>query len=479
MVGGSVLFGLNVENLRGRIFAKSRAGEIRSIAVLPLVNLSSDPNQEYFSDGMTDELITELAKFRNLRVISHTSVDRYKETKRTLPEIARELRVDAVVEGRVVRSGDRVRITAQLIDGRSDQHLWAQSYERDFRDILSLQAEVARRIAAQVGVSLTAGELEQLPAARSVDPLAHEAYLKGDFYWNRLTCTNFKKSLDYFSQATAREPGFAQAYAGMADAYFNIGDWTCGPQEDAFSRAKTAALKALELEPRLAPPHTILGELAFTRDWDWAEAEENYREAVKLDRNEAGAHASYALFLCAQGRRDEALSEMTQAHELDPTSEITNVLMTYLLYLEHQFDRALEQANKTLELYPQSTSTYYWIGQIYEQRNMEREAGAAYLKNFGGPPNNEMTALTGAFRKSGLRGYWQKKFEFDKQRQGSTAAVQCWQTLLYAHLGDTERTLKVSIMALSTTATVCNFLRPSRSTTSFGPSRASMSCWRG
>ena len=245
----ALLFGFNVQNVRGRIFAKSRPSGIRSIAVLPLVNLSSDPAQEYFSDGMTDELITELAKFGNLRVISHTSVERYKQTKTSLPEIARELGVDAVVEGRVMRAGDRVRISAQLIDAHSDQHLWAQSYDRDLRDVLSLQAEVAQRIASQIGVNFTAGERARVSGARAIDPIAHEAYLKGIFYWNRLTCRDFGTARSYFEEAIAKDPNFPPRILDCPTRTFI---WPTG----AALRSRMSCSQNRELQ-RSKPPHSI------------------------------------------------------------------------------------------------------------------------------------------------------------------------------------------------------------------------------
>jgi TolB-like protein/DNA-binding winged helix-turn-helix (wHTH) protein/Flp pilus assembly protein TadD len=439
VVAGSLLvLGFSIDRIRGLVLARSRAAPIRSIAVLPLVNLSADPEQEYFSDGMTDELIAELAKFGSLRVISHTSVERYKQTRRSLPDIARELNVDAVVEGRVMRSGDRVRITAQLIDARSDQHLWAQSYERSLKDVLSLQAEVARRIAGQVGISLTVSEQARLTSARSVDTAAHEAYLKGNFYWNRVTCKGYEKALEYYQQAVVKDPDFAAAYAGLAKSNFNLADWQCRAQKETFAKAQAAALKAIELEPNLSDPHTILGELAFYRDWNWPEAEREYIQALQLDRSDAGAHCSYSIYLLATGRQQEALSEMKTALDVDPTSELTNMINIYVFYLAHQFDHAIEYAHKTLELYPRSASTYYWLGQIYEQKHMAAEAGAAYLKDFsGGSESEDLKAQRLAFQEGGLLAYWQLLL---KQRQDPKQP--CSQTLVFAHLGNKNRALE-------------------------------------
>ena len=252
-----------------RWFGAARHDRIRSLAVLPLHNLSGDPQQEYFSDGMTDELITDLAKVSGLRVTSHTSVERYKELKRPLPEIGRELGVDAIVEGSIMRSTDRVRITAQLIDAHSDQHVWAESYERDARDVLGLQGEVAQEIASRIGIKLTAGEQTSLAGKREVDPAAHESYLKGSFYFNRLNCGDFETALKYYQEAVAKDPTFAPAYSGISETYFYLADWRCWPQA-TFAKVEPAALKAVELDPNYGEAHASVAELAFSHYWNWA-----------------------------------------------------------------------------------------------------------------------------------------------------------------------------------------------------------------
>ena len=351
---------------------------MRSIAVLPLVNLSSDPNEEYFSEGMTSELITDLARFSKLQVISHTSVKRYKDTKRPLPEIARELGVDAVIEGTVMRSGNRARISVQLIDARSDRHVWANSYDRDVRDILSLQAELAQNIATEVGVHLTASEQARLAKKREVDPAAHEASLKGDFYWNRCTCTGFRQALEYYQQAVNKDPSYVLAYASIGDSYFYLADMGCMPQQEGFLKSKQYALKAVELDPDLPDAHTILGSIAFYYEWDWARTEKELQQAIALDPNDGGARSSYAIYLTALGRTEDGLAEMRKAQQLDPVSQMSNITSTYVFYLAHQFDHAIVAAKRILELYPQSGAAYYWLGQCYEQQGKEQEALAAY-----------------------------------------------------------------------------------------------------
>jgi len=411
---------------------------IASLAVLPLHNLSPDPEQEYFSYGMTDELITDLAKFGGLRVISHTSVERYKDTKRSLPEIARELGVDAIVEGAVLRANDRVRITAQLIDGRSDQHLWANSYEGDLGDVLSLQDDVAQRITTalldRVGVSVS-----KLPA-RKVNSAAHEAYLKGNFYWNRSNCDGSRKGLQYYEEAVAKDPAFAPAYVGLAQAYFTLGDWGCSPAEQSFSKSKVAALRALELDSSLGPAHAWLGTLAYFHEWDWDNAEKEYKQAADLDPNYAPAHLLYAVFLVSMGNQEKGLAEMRRAQELDPTAELTNMVSVHILYLARRYDQAIEQAKNAIQFYPDSRGTYFWLGVAYERKGLYDQAIEAYLKSksLQGTQPEEVEAFRNAYQKSGIRGFWQYTLDTLKRDRADT----CSMNTIYALASQKERTLE-------------------------------------
>jgi TolB-like protein/DNA-binding winged helix-turn-helix (wHTH) protein/Tfp pilus assembly protein PilF len=424
---------------------------IKSLAVLPLHNLSDDTEQEYFSDGMTDELITELAKVRTLRVISHSSVQRYKETKRPLSEIARELGVDAVVEGTVMRAGDRVRITAQLIDGRSDQHLWAQSYERDLRDVLGLQNEVARQIATAVGINLATG-WQAVPAIhRNVDADAHEAYLRGVFYWNRWDCDGFKKGLEYFQQSVDKDSHFAPAYVGLAQSYFTLADFGCWPQDDALPKSKAAAMRALELDHDLGAAHVWLGNHAFYFERDWPRAEREFTQAIEQDPNYLPAHVAYAAFLVCMGRPEQGFVEMRRARELDPTSLTTNMSATYLLYLTRQFDQAIDQGRKTIELYPDLPAAYVWLAPSYEMKGMNDQAIDAHLKSertWGATPE-ELSTIRNAYEKHGMRGYWNYELAAAKTRGEDKAPDKaCWMAQIYAHLGMKERTLEYLNRAL-------------------------------
>jgi len=436
----ALIFALDWDYLRPRWLGGPGSHRIESLAVLPLRNLSNDPEQEYFSDGMTDQLITDLAKFGDLRVISHTSVERYKSTSRSLPEIARELGVDAVVEGTVMRSGDRVRITAQLIDARSDRHLWADSYERDVQDVFGLQEEVAQRIAREVGANLIAGE-QAYPASRRVtDPAAYEAYLKGSFYWNRLTCDGFDKGLRYFQQAVTEDPNFALAYVGLAESYFTLGDWGCRPKDETVPKSKAAALKALELDNNLGAAHAWLGKIAFFYEWDWPKAEKELRQALELDPNYVPAHLVYAVFLVSMGERERGLAEMNRARQLDPTSELTNVIATYVFYISHQFDQAIEQGERTVELYPGSTAPYIWLAASYEIKGRDQQAIAAYLESSGLTPAR-LASTQDVYEKTGLRGYWRHELAAELAK-GSKPGDPCSMAAIYMHLGDKDRTLE-------------------------------------
>jgi TolB-like protein/DNA-binding winged helix-turn-helix (wHTH) protein/Tfp pilus assembly protein PilF len=329
------------------------AAPIRSLAVLPLRNLSNDPQEEYFSEGLTDELVTRLASLPGLRVISFTSAMQYKDTREPLPQIARELNVDAVVEGTVLRSGGRVRITAQLIEAASDRHLWVHSYEREARDILALQNEVTRDIADNIQLSLDPASRERLAGAPAVDPEAHEDYLRGRYAWSRRTPADMRSAIQDFEQAVALDPGYARAYAGLADSYAMLGAYLIAPQDQLIPQARANALKALEIDERLPEAHTSLAVIAQNYDWDWQTAEREYRRAIQLDPNYATAHQWYAEFLALQGRFDEAFTEIERARQLDPLSLPIAADRGAILYYARQYDRSIEQFRAVLERDPE------------------------------------------------------------------------------------------------------------------------------
>lgn len=297
---------------------------IESIAVLPLQNFSADHQQEYLADGITEELISTLAKIGSLKVISRTSAMHYKDTNKTLPEIARELKVDTIVEGSVQRVGQRLKITAQLIRAANEQHLWAEEYERDSGDVLVLESEVARDIANEVKARLTPAERKRLASARRVDPEAHEAYLKGRFHWNKRTESELRKAIGFFEQAITKDAQYAAAYAGLADCNSLLAYYGFTPENEGYSQAKTAARKALELDESLAEAHTSLAFIKTFYDWDWAGAEAESRRAIELNPSYATAHQWYGDALLQMGRVVGAIAEEERALELDPLSLVIN-----------------------------------------------------------------------------------------------------------------------------------------------------------
>ena len=349
---------------------------IRSLAVLPLDNFSDDASQNYFADGMTDELITDLAQIRALRVVSRTSVMMYKGTRKPLAEIARALNVDAVVEGSVLRSGDQVRITAQLIQVPADKHLWADSYEGNVRDTLALQNQVARAIAEEIRIEVTPREQAALKSAKKIEPEAYEAYLKGRYLWNRRTGDGLKKAVEYFNQAIAKDPNYAAAYSGLADTYALLGDWQYAvmPAKEAMPRALAAARKALQLDDSLGEAHASLAFCLEGFDWDFAAADREFRRAVELNPGYATAHHWYAWHLSLVGRNTEAIAEMKKAVNLDPVSPVVNADFAELLLIAHLQDESIQQSRKTIEMNPGFAFAHNQLGQAYIQKQQFADA---------------------------------------------------------------------------------------------------------
>ena len=358
------------------------APAIRSLAVLPLENLSGDPSQDYFAQGMTDELITRLAQISALRVISRTSVMAYRGVRKSLPEIARELNVEAVVAGSVLLSGERVRVTAQLVQVPTDAPMWAQSYEEDLQDTLALQGKVARDIAEQIRVALNVQERSALEKSKAVNPEAYEAYLKGRYFWNKRTGDGLTRAIEYFNQAIEKEPIYAEAYSGLADSYALSGDWEYGvlSPQDAFLKARAAATKALALDESLADAHTSLAFALDLYGWDWEAAETEYKRAIKLNPGYATAHHWYAWHLMVMGRNSEGISELRKAQSLDPLSLIISADLADALCIAHLYDEAVQQGRKTLEMEPNFAVAHYELGQAFEQKHMHDEAIAEFQR---------------------------------------------------------------------------------------------------
>jgi serine/threonine-protein kinase len=422
-----------------RLVRRAPAARIESLAVLPLENLSRDPEQEYFTEGMTDTLITDLAQIKALRVISRTSVMRYKQTKESLPDIARALHVDAVVEGSVTRSGDRVRITAQLIEAATDRHLWAKSYDGDLRDVLALQSEVAQAIAREIEVKLTPQEQTLLTRSHAVNPEAYQLYLKGRFFWRKFVAGGITKSIEYYQQAIEKDPNYAAAYAGLADSYAlgSVGGGGMSPAE-GMPKARAAAQKAMELDDTLGEAHLSLALVRTYYDWDWAGADQEFRRAIELNPNYAEAHHWYSHYFLAIGRIDNSYQQSIRALELDPLSPDLAWHLGFHYYLAHNYDSAIEQTNKALELDPNSAPARLYLAVAYEQKGMFPQALAELQKARSAVPTSPfgLHRLAHLYALSGNRAEAKKILEqleeLSKHRYVSASSL----AVICAGLGD-------------------------------------------
>jgi eukaryotic-like serine/threonine-protein kinase len=373
-VAGALLW--LVPGVRSRLLPGSNS--VHSLAVLPLANLSGDPQQEYFADGMTDQLIAGLARVGNLRVTSQTSAMTYKGTKKRLPEIARELNVDAIVEGSVQRSEGKVKVNAELIQAASEKHLWGDSYERDLHDILALQGEIAHAIARKVLLELTPEDRARLEDSRRIDPEAYDAYVKGRYYWNKRSPADLKSAIEQFRRALDLEPTYAAAYAGLADAYSQIAYQNSLAPRDGFPKAKAAAQKALELDAGLAAPHASIGFVHMYFDWDFSAAESEFRRAIALDPNSVTAHHSYSVYLAGMLRPSEARSEIEKAHALDPLSALVSTDMGFELYYQRNYEKAIQALRDAIEMNPKAPLPHFWLGRVYQAQQKYSEAFAEY-----------------------------------------------------------------------------------------------------
>jgi TolB-like protein/Tfp pilus assembly protein PilF len=334
---------------------------IQSLAVLPLRNLSGDPAQDYLADGITEALIGRLANIHNLRVTSHTSVIRFKNPQVSVPEIARTLGVDAVVEGSVTKEGDRIRVTAQLIRGPNDEHFWSQTYGRKMSDALTLESDLAQSIAEKVEVTVTGQEHQRLSSSRPVEPEVYESYLKGTFVLAQGYGTGAHQSIPYFEDALKRDPTFAAAYLGLAQAYTNLGTVFSGdPPEATRPKVIGFARNALALDPDLVEAHVVLAN-ALQEEWHWTEAETEYRRALELNPNNANAHAGFALWLICQGRADEAVTSIKHARELDPVG-VSGGSVAWILFQAHRFDESIRESSSALAIQPGNAANLTGLG---------------------------------------------------------------------------------------------------------------------
>lgn len=430
------------------LFARGKTGTapavpITSIAVLPMKNMSGDPEQEYFADGMTEALITDLSKIRALKVISRTSVMQYKGATKSLPQIARELGVDGVVEGSVQRSGGRVVITVQLVRAATDAHLWAERYERDLVDVLRLQSEVARAVAREIRVAVQPDETRRLARTRPVDPEAYEAYLKGRHWWNKRTDAGYEEARQFFQQAIAKDPSYALAYSGLADGYSTPAVKGLIPPQEAYSNARQAATRALELDDTLAEAHASLAYIKTFYDWDWSGAEREFKRAIELSPGYASAHQWYAILLAFLGRWDEALAEARESRQLDPLSLIINRDLGAILYLARDHDAAIEQLRKTLEIDPTFAQAYVTLGMAYLAKGRATEAVAAGEKAMAlsGGDTYSLAAVGRIYGSAGKRAEALKTLEALAERSKTRYVSPFDVAQIHVGLGDHEKSL--------------------------------------
>ncbi|HYT19234.1 MAG TPA: winged helix-turn-helix domain-containing protein [Candidatus Polarisedimenticolia bacterium] len=424
--------------------ATSAAPRLRSIAVLPLENLSGDPSQEYFADGMTDELITDLAKVGALRVISRTSVMRYKGTKKSLPEIARELNVDGIVEGSVLRSGNRVRITAQLLHAPTDRHLWAETYERDLGNVLKLQSEVAQTIAQQVRVQLTPQQQARLRSSPAVNPEAYEAYLRGRYFLsNQFTMAEpLNKAKSYFEESIRKDPGFALAYSGLADSYVYLafsGQGGLSP-DHAYKSAKAALNKALELDDSIGEAYDTLGLLSWRFEWNWEAAERNFNRAIALAPSYSCAHEDRAVYLSFLGQRAEALAEIATSNELDPgpSSAMTESAAQYQM---RNYEALLDASRRGVAANPNEWTEHYNLAVGYVGTGKLLEAISEYQKaveiSDGNP--DAVASLAHAYAVIGRRAQAEKILHDLEHKSKSVYVSPYTFATIYAGLGEKDR----------------------------------------
>ena len=430
-----------------RLRTQTTHGPIRSLAVLPLANLSEDPEQEYFVEGMADLLREDLEGISALRVLSRTSSMYYRKSSEPLPAIAQQMKVDAVVEGSVLRSGNRVRITVELVRAADERQLWGATYDRRLEDILTLQSEVAQRIADEIRVTLTRPERARLARRHTTDPEAYLSYSKGRFFWNKRTEADLKRAIGYFQQAIEKDPNYALAYDGLADCWAPLGWYAYMSPSQTFPRAKAAVMKALALDDSLAETHTTLAFVTFYYDRDWANAEREFRRAIDLNPNYANGRHWYAEFLSLAGRHGEAIAESERARELDPLSNIINTWVGSRYFFARQYDRAIEQYGNAMQMDPNFVPVHLVLGHALEQEHRYPEAILELEKAVrlsGGSPVY-LASLAHAYGVAGQRSEAQKALS--KLRSAAKSRYVSSYDLALAELGIGDRDQALALLA--------------------------------
>jgi TolB-like protein/Flp pilus assembly protein TadD len=423
--------------------SRSTVRTIDSIAVLPFVNADGDPNMEYLSDGITESLTDSLSQLPSVSVIAHSSVFRYKGRNTDPQTVGQELGVKALLTGRIVQRGDRLIVSVELVDVENNRRLWGGQYDRRPSDILAVQSEISREISEQLRSRLTNEEEKRLTKHYTENTEAYQDYLKGRYYWNKRTGDDLKRAIDYFNQAIAKDPGYALAYAGLADTYIVIPNYSDVTTREAAVKGKAAALKALEIDDSLAEAHTSLGGIKSDFEWDFAGAENEFKRALTLNPNYATAHHWYAQFLSPRGRHDEAIAEIKRAQSLDPLSLIINAVIGDTYIKARQYDQAIDQLKKTIEMDKNFPLAYRYLGNAYLGKGMYNEAIAAFqtADKIAGQSPERTEGLRQAYATGGPEGFWRKQLEFLKADSEKGALQDYAIATVYGRLGDKEEAI--------------------------------------
>jgi TolB-like protein/Tfp pilus assembly protein PilF len=413
------------------------------IAVLPFVNMSGDPENEYFSDGMTEELISQLSKISRLEVIARTSVMKYKGKDKDIAEIGQALWVGTVLEGSVRKAADKLRITVQLINVQNQTHLWSKDYDRELKDVFEIQSDIAQRVMEALKVQLLAGEKRQIEKKGTANLEVYNLYLKGHYHLSKLTKEGVEKSIEYFEQAIEKDPSYARVYAGLAGSYGVAGYFGYSPTKEAFLRKKALVKKALELDDTIAEAHTSLGD-SLMNDWDWSDAEREFKRGIELNPSNAGAHFGYLWYLLAKGRFAEAIVEAKQAQELDPLSLNISAGVGWAFCFARQYDQAIEQFQKTVEMDPNFWMSYSGLGEAYINKGMYEEAVKVRLKMrdlLGNSPEG-LAELGYAYAMSGRKDEARKVLEELKERSKQEYIMPIYFAWIYLGLGEKDQTFE-------------------------------------
>jgi TolB-like protein/lipopolysaccharide biosynthesis regulator YciM len=422
--------------------------QISSLAVMPFVNESGNPEIEYLSDGMTETLISSLSRIPKLSVKARSSVFRYKGKDVEPQKVAQDLGVQAIITGRVLQRGDSLTLNLEMVDVQTGDQIWGEQYNRKLTDLVTLQSDIARDVSNKLRARLSGAEERKVARTSTTNPEAYQLYLQGRYFWNKRTEADIRKSIDYFQNAIDKDPTYALAYSGLADAYSVLPSYTNDMGLDAYPKARAAALKALELDDSLAEPHATLGSVLAEHDWNFAESEKEYKRAIELNPNYATAHHWYAEYLLSMGRDDEALAEIKRAQELDPLSLIINGIVGVVHAVRGEHEQAVAQLKKTIEMDPNFARAHLFLADTYRAQGMYEEAIGEQEKHvtlLGLPPDKAALmaeALRSAYRKSGKKGYYRKQLELIEAVRASNPKITpplFIMAAVHAEIGETEK----------------------------------------